>query len=282
MKLFAYEKKESEELAKAKIRKFSRLQGEVKNALGRIQHSAKAGTLQEEADRLNDLVKLCQTANSFQSLVVAAAPEPETFFELKKELHDAGFSIGPHYDAFELRLHGRQSMMRGDVAALLLLCSASAPIIQRLQATIDHSNIVDAVDGIVLDAMLEPAGKLTSSDVQKTPTQCSYKQTLKQICDKMLEVQRSPAFLVSTRLREDVRLFGTIVDPWPVPVQTLSTDVETLEASRVQNADDTSPLVKFLLEGTVDLKMLAAAKDGRAEEQDVSVCSCQPQGSQSV
>lgn len=65
----------------------------------------------------------------------------------------------------------------GDVAALLLLCSASAPSTQRLQATSDHSNIVDAVDGIVLDAMLEPAGRLTSSDVQKTPTQCSYKQT---------------------------------------------------------------------------------------------------------
>ena len=161
-----------------KIRKLSRLQGEVKNALGRIQHSAKAGTLQKEEDRLNDLLKLCQTANSFQSLVVAAAPEPETFFELKKELHDAGFSIGPHYDALELRLHGRQAMMRGDVAPLMLLCSASAPIIQRLQATMDRSAIVDAVDGIVLDAMLEPAGKLTSSDVQRTPAQCSYKADL--------------------------------------------------------------------------------------------------------
>ena len=128
---------------KAKIRKVSNLQGQVKNALGRIQHSAKAGTLQEEADSLNDVLKLCQTVTSFQSLVVAAAPEPETFFELKKELHKAGFSIGTHYDAFELRLHGRQAMMRGDVAPLMLLCSASAPIIQQLQATIDVSQILE-------------------------------------------------------------------------------------------------------------------------------------------
>ena len=111
----------------------SKMLGEANTALARIRNSANAPNLGDVREQLEQHLDVIKNLMKFQGLLSQTTPEPEIFFESKRDLAKTGIKIGMNYDKFELVLRGRQAMMRNDCSGLLVLCSAQSAPMQQLQ-----------------------------------------------------------------------------------------------------------------------------------------------------
>lgn len=262
---------------KTTVRRLSKMQGDINNALNRAKNSASEDFLQDEKTRLTDALALVKSATQFENMVVAPAQDPELFFELKQVLVAAGFVVGQPYDEYEIVLRGRQYTMCGDAQALVVLCTTSNPHMQRMESKygLQRSELTAVAEGVVLDAVLEMAGKLAASDIPRTVEQCIHKKSIIQVHAAIATFKGNPSLLIEDALQEEIRRFSTFVDPFEVPVNTLATDIEYTQEARSRQHDGLGPLTTFLTEGSIGLKMLAAGQEtyevrkGEAESEDV-------------
>ena len=184
---------------------------------------------------------------TFVALVISPCPEPATFIEVMTELKSTQVTIGKSYAEFELKLKARQAMMRDDAAGLCLLCMPNQPCMASLAASgYSTEELTESAEAILVDSVLEVAGKLQSLDVPKPVKSCAGKQTLLAIHKELSVFKASDRFPTMLSLSRDLTLLCSFVDPAGADINTLVANVEIVQNLRTSGLTS-GPFVRFLL-----------------------------------
>ena len=240
---------------KPKNRRISVIMGELTTAISRIKASASAAYLEDELSMLTTSSNLAKDMLAFQALLVAASPDPVSYKELKAAL-EKNFVLGPAYQTFDLKIQARQAMMRGDVAALCALCLSTASAMRLLREP--HTQ-VRCAQGLLLDSALEVISKLTAADVLKDPKDSPAKEVLLALNTEVQEFAKIPSFLVPQKEVREMLVLAGILNARKVSVDELLRCTEVVEESK-GNPDAVSPLLRFLGEGNIGLKLVQRAE----------------------
>ena len=113
-----------------------------------------------------------------------------------------------------------------------------------------------------MDAALEVAGKITANDVPKEVGQCPLKKTLVDLNVEMKTFRETGSkFLVPSVIMDDMDIVAVMNDPWRVSVSVLGKSLHVVESVQVALASATppeiSPLMRFLVEGGIGMKLVA-------------------------
>ena len=173
-------------------------------------------------------------------------------------------------------------MMRNDAAGLCNLCMPCHPGMCRLiDLGLKTPALAQVATGLILDATLEVAGKLTAADVPK-PTESSPQQmTLSAIFQNVARCSKIEDFLVPSDIVSELGTFAVLLDPRTANVNKLVSALQHLEEMKSEGRSDSiGPILRFIIEGNIGLKILAFAdtvhKDRSAEcELETIVSKCE-------
>ena len=247
-------------MLKAKNRKIAKITGEIQSAIQRVKNSASFSALGDVLNTLEGLLHKCKQMHAFQTLVNSSCPEPATFIECKAELKRLQVNIGKSYCELELKLQARQAMMRDDAASLCLLCMPTQPTMASL-ASEGYSNaeLAEAAEAILVDSVLEVAGKLVAADVSAPPRLCLAKSTVLSIHKEFKIFAESEKFPVIPIVSKELPILCSFLDPCGVDVNDLIQNVDTVQNLRTSDAD-AGPFLRFLVDGGVGLRLIANAE----------------------
>jgi len=247
---------------KQKSRNLVKTETTINGMLARIRQSKNEAVLKDVKDRLLALLQKATYMSTFLSAVTSPAVEPEPFFEARSALEKDLVTIGPSYFEFDLTLHARQAMMRSETKTLVKLCMQDSPEMARLKSMrIGSEKLVKLAGGLILDSTLEVAGKLVAADVQEPISTSSTKKIIVQLFADVEASYDVTGFLAPPSLRNDIQVFGAFLDPQGVPVEVLGKSLETVEELKAKaTTASLGPMIQFLCEGSVGLKMIAHAE----------------------
>ena len=256
---------------KSRNRKIAKVTGEVNSSLARIKNSASAGALHDAQQSLQGLLTLLRDLTEFQKTVSSTSPEPDAFISRKNALEEQRFAFSPSYDEFELVLRGRQAMMRGDTAGLCGCCLHTGQVLKRfVEAKVPLERLRELGGGILVDATLEPACKLNLGDVPKPATQCPNKAIIIELNAEVAKFVSNPDFMVENKHVSELGTMAAVLQPNSVAVAMLSESIEACELASSTAAADIGPIMRFLCESTVGLKIVAFAQSAMQDRANES------------
>ena len=259
-----------QDLVKARNRKVAKIMGDVNSQLARIKNSASSSALQDAQRSLQGFHVVLQDLTEFQKTVSSTSPEPDAFISRKNALEEQHFAFSPSYDEFELVLRGRQAMMRGDTAGLCGCCLQTGQVLKRfVEAKVPLERLRELGGGILVDATLEPACKLNAGDVPKDAKHCPNKAIIIELNAEVGKFVSNPDFMVENKHVSELGMLAALLQPASVAVATLSEVYVACEHATSTAAADIGPIMRFVCESTVGLKIVSFARsviEDRANE----------------